>query len=107
MPVRWIRVDRIRVTIANQPGGIGPSKRMQESIVQRNVTLSLTRTDIGQILDAVAIAAEQWEATHDFIISQRMPDDVVVRDCDDAIEADTIARTYRDIIRTVESQLPK
>jgi len=74
---------------------------------QPDVTLRLPRSYIGQTLDALTITAEQWEATHQFLATERIPDDIMIRDCDDPREAAAIARFYRDIIRSVESQLPK
>lgn len=57
------------------------------------------------MLDAVTIAAEHWEATTKFLVAGDVPDDLMVKDCDDAEEATVIARTYRDLIASIASQL--
>ena len=69
------------------------------------VKLRLSRSAVGQILDALAVAANDWEATYDYLASDRIPDVALVRECSDEHEAVWIANYYRRIISVIESQL--
>lgn len=68
-----------------------------------NVTLS--RNDLGQILEGLDVLIEQWEATADYLENGGMSEDVCIRESHSANEANSIADTYRQIQGTIREQL--
>ncbi|MBW3538997.1 MAG: hypothetical protein KY476_01890 [Planctomycetes bacterium] len=68
------------------------------------ITLQLPANDVGQVLDGLEVLIEQWEATREFHETGEPSEDVCIRECSDAEEADSIARFYREIKSRIEEQ---
>lgn len=70
------------------------------------VVLKLSRNFVGQILDCLEVAIEDWQRTkiyyEDGVID---PDEPYVRECNDASEAEQIENFYREIKADIEKQL--
>jgi hypothetical protein len=76
--------------------------------MKKNVTLKLPRLFVGQVLDCLQIAVEDWERTKVYLESGYVdPDEPYVRECSDAREAQQIEKFYRRIIEKIERQLDK
>lgn len=80
--------------------------------MSRTVTVKLEVSDVLQVLDALESRAEAYERTAALIkgeykISEEDAFDsfFVPEECKDAAEAEEIARHFRDIYRTLESQI--
>lgn len=80
--------------------------------MSRVVTISLEAADVFQILDALESRAEAYEKTAslmkgEYKISEEDALDsfFVPEECRDAAEAEEIAKHFRDIFRTLESQI--
>jgi hypothetical protein len=70
------------------------------------VTLKLPRLFVGQLLDCLNIAVEDWDRTKLYHETGYVdPDEQYVRECNDAHEAEQIANYYRQIIAEIEKQL--
>lgn len=66
--------------------------------------ISINRTDLGQILDALDVRAEAWELTLDYLRGIDIGN-AIVEDCDDETEAKYLAGRYREIIATIRAQI--
>jgi len=80
--------------------------------MSRVVTISLESADVFQILDALDSRAEAYEKTAslmkgEYKLSEEdaLDDFFVPEECRDAAEAEEIAKHFRDIFRTLESQI--
>jgi len=73
----------------------------------KDCTFTLNENDVGQLLDGLAIQAESWERTADYLRDGRMPegDSFVIEDCSEPTEADAIGEHYRSIIKKIERQM--
>ena len=73
----------------------------------KDCTFTLNENDVGQLLDGLAIRAESWERTADYLRNGRIPEEdiFVIEDCSEPTEADAIAKHYRSIIKKIESQM--
>ena len=70
------------------------------------VTLKLPRLFVGQILDCLAIAAEDWHRTKLYHESGYIdPEEPDIRECSDAHEAEQIENYYIKIMAEIEKQL--
>lgn len=67
------------------------------------ITIKLDLADALQVLDALESRAEAWTETLRFAQGEDV--DSVVEEHKDAAEAEAILTHYRDIIRTIESQV--
>ena len=74
----------------------------------KNLTLRLTRGEIGQILDGLEVRATAWERTADYLHTGEMSADdlFIAEECRDEAEAKAVAADYRDILRKIRGQLP-
>ena len=76
--------------------------------IDRIITLKLPRLFVGQLLDCLHIAVEDWERTKIYHESGYVdPDEPYVRECNDAHEAEQIEKFYRRIIEKIERQLKR
>ena len=66
--------------------------------------IQLDALDLGQLLDGLAARAEAWEKTADYHRTGESPSDFIVEECNDADEAEGIARHYRAIIAKIRKQ---
>ena len=73
----------------------------------KDYTFTLNENDVGQLLDGLAIRAESWEKTADYLRDESMPerDIFIIEDCSEPTEADAIAGHYRSIIKKIERQM--
>jgi hypothetical protein len=70
------------------------------------ITITLTRNELGQVLDGLEVRADAWEKTAVYLRSGDSPegDAFVIEECSDATEAENIASDYRSIIEKIQSQ---
>lgn len=73
------------------------------------VTLTLPDNFVGQLLDGLSVLIEQWDATaryheHGDIGAIDGEEDIIIRECRDAHEANTLADWYRDIAGLIRTQ---
>ena len=61
--------------------------------------------DLGQLLDGLAMRAESWERTAEYLLSGYVASEEVVEECSKPEEADAIAAHYRSIIRKIHEQM--
>jgi hypothetical protein len=74
--------------------------------VTRIFTLTLEKSDVMQVLDALTDRAEAWEKTKAVLNDEFESEDIFVpEECDDSSEAADIAQHFRDIISIIEAQL--
>ena len=71
-----------------------------------NITVVLSRNDIGQLLEGVEILIEQWDATAEYLSTGRVQEDICIRESHDAREAESIAATYRSLRDQISGQMP-
>jgi len=73
----------------------------------KKYTFTLNENDVGQLLDGLAIRAESWEKTADYLRDGSMPEGniFIIEDCSEPTEADAIAEHYRSIIKKIERQM--
>lgn len=71
----------------------------------KEVTLSLTEMEVGQLLDGLAALSEEWDNTARFLHTGESDEDFMPRDCRDAREANRIAEYYRMIGAKIERHL--
>jgi len=70
-------------------------------------TLRLSNLDLCQLLDGLALRAESWERTANYLRTEEMPNGefFVVEECSSPEEAENIAAHYRSIITTINQQM--
>lgn len=68
------------------------------------ITLQLPANYVGQTLDGLEVLIEQWEATQHYHETGVVREGVFIRECNDAHEAASIARFYREIKSRIEEQ---
>ena len=74
--------------------------------MSKTLILTLEKSDVMQILDALSDRAEAWENTEAVLNDEFESEDIFVpEECDDAAEAAEIAQHFRDIISLIEAQL--
>jgi len=74
--------------------------------MDKNVLLTLPRLAVGQILDALYQRLEIWEYTEEYLETGLVREPYCVEECSDADEAHKIADCYKEIIQTIEEQVP-
>jgi hypothetical protein len=66
--------------------------------------LRLEESDLGQLLDGLDARAVAWTKTADYHRAGESPPDFIVEECNDADEAEQIAKHYRSIIAKIHKQ---
>ena len=71
------------------------------------VTITLDKNDLGQILDGIRCRAEGYRKTQEYYLSGGYieDDEFIIFDCKDEHEAGAIALHYETIIANIEKQL--
>jgi hypothetical protein len=69
------------------------------------VKLTLSRMDIGQILDGLHERMLVWRATEEYMQTGYPQSADCIEECSDAQEAKAIADYYQHIINTIKNQL--
>ncbi|MCX6901569.1 MAG: hypothetical protein NT105_23060 [Verrucomicrobia bacterium] len=72
--------------------------------MDKTYTIKLDSADLGQLLDGLIARAEAWEKTAHYHRTGEDPKDILVEECVDAEEAETIADHYRSIIAKIQQQ---
>lgn len=69
--------------------------------------IELNALDLGQLLDGLESRAESWERTAEYLRTESLPEGefFLVEECSKPEEADGIAKHYRSIVRTIQSQM--
>lgn len=63
-----------------------------------NIQISISRNDLGQLLDGLEVLIDQWQATANYLTTGVIEDhDTCIRECHKPEEAQAIAQTYRHI----------
>lgn len=68
------------------------------------VTVTLSRNDLGQILDGLECRCDTWRATARYLMGEDIGTQTI-EECSDAGEAETIVATYERILKELYSQL--
>ena len=69
-------------------------------------TVTLSSVDIFQTIDALSSRAESYEQTARYLIGEHGADDhIIIEECRDQVEAQAIAKHFREIIKTIECQI--
>ncbi|MBI9015892.1 MAG: hypothetical protein JEZ07_01390 [Phycisphaerae bacterium] len=71
------------------------------------VTISLSRIDIGQLIDGLSVRRDAWRYTQRYLEEGYMEPERLIEECSDIEEAKSIADHYNDIIENIEKQLNK
>ena len=66
--------------------------------------VKLSAADLGQLMDGLECRAEAWEKTALYHRTGVVPDGFLVEECNDAAEAERIAKRYRSILATIVQQ---
>jgi len=69
------------------------------------VTVTLSRNQFGQILDALCCRLESWQETERYFLTGRTDSDSVINECGDAEEARNMIAVYEEILASMEEQL--
>ena len=72
--------------------------------MNENVTLTLSKPDVAQILDALYQRLETWKYTEQYLQTGYADESHCVEECTGAKEARQIAERYSTIIRSIERQ---
>lgn len=72
---------------------------------ERDISVTMPLSFLGQMCDGIRVLIEQWQATARYIEEGTVDDEVCIRECDDADEANAIARHYSEILARLESKL--
>jgi hypothetical protein len=72
--------------------------------MKKTYRIELDDFDLGQVLDGLEIRAATWEKTADYHRTGESPPNFIVEECNNADEADKIARHYRSIIAKIRKQ---
>ena len=65
------------------------------------VTIRLPSNFVGQVLDGLDVLIKQWEYTADYLESELIRDDMLIRECSHGHEARSIASFYREIAQLI------
>jgi hypothetical protein len=69
------------------------------------VKLTLSRMDVGQILDGLRERMKAWKGTYEYFKKGHTELCEIIEECSDANEAKAIADYYAKIIKNIEKQL--
>ena len=76
--------------------------------MSNNIELKLSRENVGQVLDCLEYAAEDWARTRVYHESGEFDFEAgPVRECNDAYEAGQIEASYNRIIEEIRKQLAR
>jgi len=75
--------------------------------MRKTYALQLDDLDLFQLLDGLALRAESWERTAEYLRTEKMSDGefFIVEECSTPEEADGIAAHYRTIIQKIQQQI--
>lgn len=73
--------------------------------MSRRYRIELEETDLGQLLDGLALRAESWERTAEYLRSGYLDGDYLVEECSKPEEADSIAAHYRRLVLSIQQQM--
>ncbi len=62
-----------------------------------DISIRLSRNDVGQLLEGINVLIEQWDATAHFLSTGEMTADACIRESSDSHEAACIAKLYRTL----------
>ncbi len=75
-------------------------------VMGRQITLTLDRLDIGQLLEGLEARAQSWGRTAKYLSGENSEDELfLIEECDHAEEAKSIERHYRAIIAKIRQQM--
>jgi len=66
--------------------------------------IKLSAADLGQLMDGLECRAAAWEKTAIYQRTGVGPDGFLVEECNDAAEAERVAKRYRAILATIVQQ---
>ena len=69
-----------------------------------DITVTMPAAFLGQVCDGVRVLVEQWEATAE-VLNGGYVEDICIRECSDADEAEYMAKSYSEILTLLERQL--
>jgi hypothetical protein len=72
--------------------------------MDENVTLTLSKPDVAQILDGLYQRLETWKYTEHYLQTGYVDERYCVEECSDAEEAHGIAERYDSMINSIEQQ---
>ena len=70
-----------------------------------NVILILPSIEVFQILDGLQQRLESWRHTEKYLLQGYADDSYGIEECSDAEEAHKIAGYYKEIIKSIQSQV--
>lgn len=70
-----------------------------------NITITLPRDFLGQIIDGLEVLIDDWRATAVWLDTGQAEIDATIRECSSSREANNLANYYRLILTHLESQL--
>lgn len=70
----------------------------------KSYVIKLNAADLGQLMDGLECRAAAWERTAGYHRTGVALDGFLVEECNDAEEAERIAKHYRSIIATIMQQ---
>jgi hypothetical protein len=73
--------------------------------MRKSYRIELDELDLGQLLEGLAVRAEAWERTAEYLRSGYIEGDCVVEECSKPEEADEIATHYRRLLHTIRKQM--
>lgn len=69
-------------------------------------TLKLSSADVFQIIDALNSRTDSYQQTACYLSGEcAVNENIMTEECNDAFEAQGIARHFQDIIKTIEKQM--
>jgi len=68
------------------------------------LTITIPRDFLGQLIDGLDVLIEQWQATADYLESGYCEEGVIIRECSSAREADNLVAYYTKIKLHLEAQ---
>ncbi len=69
-------------------------------------SLKLNAEDVLQVIDALNARASAYEETARYLRGEANDDEfIIAEDCRDDVEAEEIAKHFRDIARSIDSQI--
>ena len=73
--------------------------------MRKTYRIELDELDLGQLLEGLAVRAEAWERTAEYLRSGYIEGDFVIEECSKPEEADGIATHYRRLLHTIREQM--
>ena len=80
---------------------------MRKPMAKALVCIALEPDDLCQALEGLAIRAESWEKTAEYLRAGQISvgEAFIIEECSDAEEAARIAARYRTIVRKIRAQM--